>query len=123
MADNKVKVIEMNEGEKIAFEQSGTRLYFGDDELMVNAAKYQKDWDVAVDICKDKSGNLTIGTESALRYVAQIEIPAATYTETVIPQSEDAEAGEGEGMNRDNIQRDKNPIDMGDVKLSLWSIK
>lgn len=123
MADNKVKVIEMNEGEKIAFEQSGTRLYFGDDELMVNAAKYQKDWDVAVDICKDKSGNLTIGTESALRYVAQIEIPAATYTETVIPQSEDAEAGEGEGMNRDNIQRDKNPIDMGGVKLSLWSIE
>lgn len=123
MADNKVKVIEMNEGQKIAFEQSGTRLYFGDDELMVNAAKYQKDWDVTVDICKDKSGNLTIGTESALRYVAQIEISAATYTETVIPQSEDVEAGEGEGMNRDNIQRDKNPINMGDVKLSLWSIE
>lgn len=123
MADNKVKVIEMNEGKKIAFEQSGSRLYFGDDEIMINAEKYQKDWAVQVDICKDKSGNLTIGTESALRYVAQIEIPAATYTETVIPQSEDTEAGEGEGMNRDNIQRDKNPIDMGDVKLSLWSIE
>ena len=50
MATNKVKVIEKNAGEKIAFEQSGTRLIFGDDEIMLNAAKYQKDWPVEVDI-------------------------------------------------------------------------
>lgn len=124
MASNKVKVIEMNAGEKIAYEQSGTRLFFGDDEIMVNVEKYQKDWDVQVDICRDKSGNLTIGTESALRYVAQIAIPAATYTETPITPA--AEIGDNEsegGMNHDNIQRDKNPINMGDVELSLWSIE
>ena len=40
MASNKVKVIEKNEGQKIEYEQSGTRLYFGDDEIMINAAKY-----------------------------------------------------------------------------------
>lgn len=100
---NNVKVIEKNPGQKIEWEQSGTRLYFGDDELMLNAAKYQKDWPVSVDVCKDRAGNLTIGTESALRYVAQVEIPAAQYTE-------DAE-------NREQLL-----LDMSDVTLTLWSI-
>ena len=127
---NKVTVIEKNAGQKIDFEQSGTRLIFGDDEIMLNAAKYQKDWDVEVDICRDKSGNLTIGTGSGLRYVAQVEIPAATYTETEIEAEEPAEApaaedaAEGDGMNqKTTVQRDKNPLDMGDVTVVLWSIE
>ena len=127
---NKVTVIEKNAGQKIDFEQSGTRLIFGDDELMLNAAKYQKDWDVEVDVCRDKSDNLTIGTGSGLRYVAQVMIPAATYTETVIEEpeapeadAEGAEQTENGGMNQQNVQRDKNPLDMGDVTVVLWSIE
>ena len=128
---NKVTVIEKNAGQKIDFEQSGTSLIFGDDELMLNAAKYQKDWDVEVDVCRDKSGNLTIGTGSGLRYVAQVEIPAATYTETEIEAEEPAEAPaaedaaeDGDGMNqKTTVQRDKNPLDMGDVTVILWSIE
>ena len=111
MADqNNVKVIEKNAGPKIAYEQTGTCLIFGDYELMINAAKYQKDWDVTVDICKDKAGNLTIGTESGLRYVAQVMIPAATYTETPIEPEEGAEpmSGTGEGMNS-TVQRRHEP--------------
>nr|DAW23099.1 MAG TPA: hypothetical protein [Caudoviricetes sp.] len=130
MATNKVKVIEKNAGEKIAFEQSGTRLIFGDDEIMLNAAKYQKDWPVEVDICRDKADNLTIGTASGLRYVAQVMIPAATYTETVIEEpeapeadAEGAEQTENGGMNQQNVQRDKNPLNMGDVTVVLWSIE
>ena len=125
MADqNNVKVIEKNAGPKIAYEQTGTCLIFGDYELMINAAKYQKDWDVTVDICKDKAGNLTIGTESGLRYVAQVMIPAATYIETPIEPEEGAEpmSGTGEGMNS-TVQREQNPLDMGDVTLVLWSIE
>lgn len=130
MAIKKAKVIEKNAGEKIAFEQSGTRLIFGDDEIMLNAAKYQKDWPVEVDICRDKADNLTIGTASGLRYVAQVMIPAATYTETVIEEPEAPEADtegteqtENGGMNQQNVQRDKNPLDMGDVTVVLWSIE
>lgn len=130
MATNKVKVIEKNAGEKIAFEQSGTRLIFGDDEIMLNAAKYQKDWPVEVDICRDKADNLTIGTASGMRYVAQVTIPAATYTETVIEEPEAPEADaegadqtENGGMNQQNVQRDKNPLNMGDVTVVLWSIE
>lgn len=125
MADqNNVKVIEKNAGPKIAYEQTGTCLIFGDYELMINAAKYQKDWDVTVDICKDKAGNLTIGTESGLRYVAQVMIPAATYTETPIEPEEGAEpmSDTGEGMNS-TVQGEQNPLDMGDVTLVLWSIE
>ena len=103
-----VKVIEKNVGPKIDYEQDGTRLYFGDDEIMVNCAKYQKDWPVGVDICKDRGGNLTIGTESALRYVAQLEIPPIQYVEEEIDEE---------------IQRTPLPIDMGDVTLILWSIE
>ena len=127
---NKVTVIEKNAGQKIDFEQSGTRLIFGDDELMLNAAKYQKDWDVEVDVCRDKSDNLTIGTGSGLRYVAQVMIPAATYTETEIPAEDPAEtpaaedATESGDMNqKTTVQRDKNPLDMGDVTVILWSIE
>lgn len=128
---NKVTVIEKNAGQKIDFEQSSTRLTFGDDEIMLNAAKYQKDWDVEVDVCRDKSGNLTIGTGSGLRYVAQVMIPAATYTETEIPAEETDEALEaenatenGDGMNLKNtVQREQNPLDMGDVTVILWSIE
>ena len=128
---NKVTVIEKNAGQKIDFEQSGTRLIFGDDEIMLNAAKYQKDWDVEVDVCRDKSGNLTIGTGSGLRYVAQVMIPAATYTETEIPAEETDEALEaenatenGDGMNlKTTVQREQNPLDMGDVTVILWSIE
>lgn len=130
MATKKVKVIEKNAGEKIAFEQSGTRLIFGDDEIMLNAAKYQKDWPVEVDICRDKADNLTIGTASGLRYVAQVMIPAATYTETVNEEpeapeadAEGAEQTENGGMNQQNVQRDKNPLDMGDVTVVLCSIE
>lgn len=130
MATKKVKVIEKNAGEKIAFEQSGTHLIFGDDEIMLNAAKYQKDWPVEVDICRDKADNLTIGTASGLRYVAQVMIPAATYTETVNEEpeapeadTEGAEQTENGSMNQQNVQRDKNPLDMGDVTVVLWSIE
>ena len=127
---NKVTVTEKNAGQKIDFEQSGTRLIFGDDEIMLNAAKYQKDWPVEVDICRDKADNLTIGTASGLRYVAQVMIPAATYTETVNEEpeapeadAEGAEQTENGGMNQQNVQRDKNPLDMGDVTVVLWSIE
>lgn len=102
-----VQVIEKNEGPKIDFEQSGTKLFFGDDEIMINCAKYQKDWPVEVDICSDRYGNLTVGAESGMRYVAQIAIPKAEYE----PHEE--------GDEDPPVQI---PLNMGDVVLTLWSI-
>ena len=77
----KVRVIEKNEGRKVEWKQSTTKLTFGDDELMVNVAKYQKDWPVQLDICGDKDGNLVLGVGEGRYYVAQVDIPATKYTE------------------------------------------
>ena len=60
-----------------------------------------------IDICKDKAGNLTIGTESANRYVVQVEIPEVKYTE--IEKEEETE-------------RKAEPLDMSEVILILWSV-
>ena len=62
--------------------------------------------------------------------MAQVMIPATTYTETVIEEpeapeadAEGAEQTENGGMNQQNVQRDKNPLNMGDVNVLLWSIE
>lgn len=119
-----VQVEEKNPGVKIAWEQSGTKLFFGDDELMVNAARYQRDWPVQLDICADKSGSLVIGVGVGRYYVAQVDIPAIAYTETEIP-AEEAEAASEGGMDNGGsprINREAQPIDMGEVVLTLWSL-
>lgn len=110
--ENPIKVIDKNEGTKIPFEQDGTRIYFGDDDLMVNCAKLQKDWALEADIMVDTNGNLITG--SGIYYVAQISIPARKYVET--PAVPVEEGGTGEPG------REPVPLDMGDVTLTLWSI-
>ena len=125
----KVKVIEKNEGQKIAWKQSTTKLTFGDDELMVNVAKYQKDWPVQIDICGDKDGNLVLGVGEGRYYVAQVDIPATKYTEPqpIEPDEAEAEAlaegenGEGGGMQQRFTPAEVIPLEMSDVTLTLWA--
>ena len=111
---NNVQVIEKNEGRKVDFVQSGTRMFFGDDEIMVNCSKYQKDWPVHLDICANKDRNLVIGVGEGLYYVAQIDIPPIEYEEPVEVVS-DTE------MMQENPRIAK-PIDMSKVILTLWSL-
>jgi hypothetical protein len=105
---NPVKVKEINEGEKIEFDQSGTKLTL-DDQLMINVAKYQKGFPVHVDICMDADRNLCTGIADGLFYVAQIDIPETKYETT--------EATEDKEATTTII-----PLDMADVTLTLWSI-
>ena len=102
-----MKVIEKNEGPKIAYEVTGTKITFGDDELTINVAKYQRDWLVHIDICSNRDKQLVIGTGEGLYYVAQLDIPEIKYTE---PENEE-EAPE------------PLPIDMDEVTLTLWSLE
>ena len=88
---NDVQVIEKNTGEKIQWEQDGYRLSFDDDALSVKVTKYQGDEARTLDVCMDRGGDLMLGTQPGGRYVAQIEIPAATYTETPIEPEEGAD--------------------------------
>lgn len=106
---NPVNIVEVNEGTKIDFEQMGTKIFFGDDEIMVNVAKYQQDEERTIDIVIDRSGNLAIGADSGIRYAAQIEIPANEYNYV-------------ENEETEKTERVKVPLDMANVILKLWSI-
>lgn len=101
-----MQIIEKNEGPKIAHEENGTMVFLGDYELMINVAKYQRDWPVHIDICSNRDNQLVIGTGEGLYYVAQIDIPAQKYTE---PATED------------EIPTPI-PLNMNDVVLTLWSL-
>lgn len=105
-------IIDKNEGLKIAYTVDGSRITFGD-ELTLNLTKYQRDWPVTIDICRNKDNMLVIGIGAGLHYVAQISIPAIEYTtvELVAP-----EVGGG-GLAPEQI-----PLDMIKVTLTLWSL-
>lgn len=105
-----IQVKDKNEGTKIAYEQQGTKIFFGDDEIMLNVPKYQRDWPVEVDIMADTNHNLTIG--DGIYYVAQISIPAIQYRMLEV----DPEAPEG------TPTMEAIPLDMADVVLTLWAI-
>lgn len=104
-------IIEKNEGAKIPYEVSGTKVCF-DDDLTINLAKRQDDWDVHIDVCSDKDGALVIGAASGSYYVAQIDIPAKEYEETVTGEGEDAQT-----------TREALPLDMDKVTLTLWKLE
>lgn len=125
----KVTVVEKNQGRKIPWEQNGAKLTFGDDELTVNVARYQRDWPVNLDVCGDKSGNLVIGVGEGRFYAAQVAIPAIQY---VVPEPVEAETeetdtentgdGMGEGAMRETAPPVPVPLEMSDVVLTLWAV-
>ena len=121
---NKVQVTEKNEGAKIAWQQSGNKLIFGDEDLSIRCDTRQRDYPVHVDICADDDSNLVIGVGAGRYYVAQVDIPAITYIETVVEPEEtgDTPAEDGDNMGRSNIEREAQPLNMADVVLTLWSV-
>lgn len=114
-----MQVKEINAGPKIDYEESGTRVYFGDDEIMVNAAKYQRDWPVHLDICSNADKQLVVGTGEGLYYVAQLDIPAIEYEPQPEPVNMFSEDGGGQMGNQDPPK--SIPLNMADVVLTLWS--
>ncbi len=95
-----MKVIEVNEGTKVAYEVSGTKIFFGDDELMLNLKKYERDSEVVINVCSDHDMLLT--SDLSENFVANIVIPARKYTE---------------GENPEPV-----PFSMDNVELHLWAL-
>lgn len=118
---NNVTVIEKNPGRKIEWVQDGPRLTFGDDELMVNVAKYQRDWPVHLDVCGDKSGNLVIGVGEGRYYVAQVDIPPVQYGEPEPAEAEVDDVTES-GEAQESATTEPVPLELSDVTLTLWAI-
>ena len=112
---NPVQVVEKNEGTKIAFEQSNTRLFFGDDDIMIRCDNRQRDIPVTVDICADDNNNLVIGATVGRYYVAQVAIPAFEYIEVEDEPDPDR-------PNEPRTHTEPKPLNMGDVVVTLWSL-
>ena len=112
-----MKIIEKNEGKKINYNLTGTKLDFADGALTLDLARYQQDDPVTRDIMVDSEGYLT---------AAQVEIPARKYTETVTPAQETDAQAEGsentESMSRETVTRTPEPLDTEDVTLYLFAI-
>lgn len=119
-----MKIIDKNAGKKIGYSLTGTKLELADGALTLDLARYQQDDIVTRDIMVDSDGFLTTGR--GRYYVAQVEIPAKQYTETVLPAEETASAAEGEtggeSMNRERIVRTAEPLNTDDVALYLFAI-
>lgn len=108
-------IVNKNEGKKIPYEVDGTKITF-DDEAMYNLTKYERDDANHLDICRDAYGNLVNGVpDSAGKYVAQIDIPARSYTEV--------ETGQNDEEGNPITQPQALPLDMENVTLTLWSVE
>lgn len=117
-----MKVIEINEGAKIPYEVSKTKICF-DDDLTINLAKRQEDWPVHIDILTDGDGVLVTGAESGSYYVAQIDIPAREYKEPeATEEAATVEEGGEQAGTTDAPQPEPLPLDMEKVTLTLWAL-
>ena len=121
-----MNIVEKNEGRKIEYEVNGAKVCF-DDDLTINLAKRQEDYDVHIDICFDKDKNLVIGTAAGRAYVAEIDIPARRYERVpdedyMIPYG-DGSGGDGTIDGEEHYKTVPVPLDMDNVTLSLWAIE
>lgn len=115
-----MKVVEINEGAKIPYEVTGTKICF-DDDLTINLSKRQEDWTVHIDVCSDDEGALVIGAKSGSYYVAQLDIPAKEYEETAA-ETTNTDGEQAEGQQPETIRTAK-PLDMDKVTLTLWALE
>lgn len=106
-----MNIVEKNAGKKISHRVSGTKLNLND-ELILDLAKYERDFDVNIDICQNEFNMLVMGL--GRRYIAQIDIPARQYKEVV------SEGAENEG---ETIKLEPVPFSIDRVTLTLWSIE
>lgn len=116
MATNKINVVEKTPGNHIEYALSGgKKITFGDDELTINLATRERDYEVSLDICIDEEDGVVIGTGGkAQKYAAQVIVPARRYD--VIEDGED-ENGEPKEIPVPI------PFDMSLCTLILWGLE
>lgn len=89
-----MKVTELNEGKKIAYDVKKTVLTLDGGRIALDLQKYQKDYLVTLDFMTDGEGNLLMNAFDSLRaYVAEIRLPAYE-TETVEVEDEETTAAD-----------------------------
>lgn len=142
-----MKVMELNEGKKIAYAVKKTVLTLDGGRIALDLQKYQKDYPVTLDFMTDGEGNLLMNAFDSLRaYVAEIRLPAYE-TETVEVKDEDTAAADttqadeqdaaeeagvteemqdaeavAQGETQKKTVTRRLPLDMSKVELDLFAI-
>lgn len=98
----------------ITYDINGNVIGFNNQELSLDIEARERDYDVSVDICTDKTNALVCGAAAGMKYVAQIEIPARSYVET---------AGEDDSEGNPTIDLIPVPFNMDNCTLSLWEME
>lgn len=111
-----MNIVEMNEGRKVQYEVSGTRISFADEALSFDIARQQRDYENIRDIMAGADGSLNVGAGDY--YVAQVVIPPIEYEETDAVHL--AEGADGEDSARP--ERKALPLDMDKVELRLFCV-
>ena len=106
---------EVNQGTKIGYEVRNRKITFAD-TILLNLQRYQRDWQVTIDIMVDWDGFLAV-TTNGRRYVAELILPPIEYAEEEITV-----IGE-DGEEETRTERTAQPLDMDKVTLRLWSIE
>ncbi len=106
-----MQVVEKNIGGKVEYAVDDNRLSLRG-ELILDLAKYERDFPVHIDICENEFGMLTMGISR--KYVTQIDIPAREYD--YIADGADADG------NPKEVPMPV-PFDMKRVTLTLWAIE
>lgn len=108
----------------IPYEVMGKIISFNDGDLMFDASKKERDYEVIIDICQDYTGGLVMGAADGERYVAQLVIPEREYTETIEDNPNYNPETEIESMESPTITtRDAVPFDIDKCELRLWEME
>lgn len=108
----------------IPYEVMGKIVSFNDGDLMFDASKKERDYEVVIDICQDYTGGLVMGAAEGERYVAQLVVPAREHTETTEENPNYNPEAEMESMESPTIiTRDAVPFDIDKCELRLWEME
>lgn len=100
---------EVTPGRKVAHNIMGDFLFINN-ELAINASRYERDYEVVLDICEDDNFSLVMSL--GRRYVAQVTIPAKSYVEVELEGEDDQTSG-----------LEPVPFDINKCTLSLWGLE
>lgn len=88
----------------------GNSVNFRNGELVLDLSKYEREFDVILDMTENQFGMLQMGLSKT--YVAQVFIPARTYAETIV----------NEGTEEEKVQRVANEFNIEKCELRLWEV-
>lgn len=107
----------------IPYEVVKSNIDFNDGDLMFNASKKERDYEVVIDICMDYTGGLVMGTEDGASYIAQLVIPEREYTETE-KENPDYNPDDEESTTSSVIaERKPVPFNIDNCELRLWEME